>query len=136
MTRLQPILSLLLVLIITFTSSSCEKTEGEGGTSTIMGRVKVKNYNGDFTIKFGEYYSDGVDVYIIYGNDSIYSDDFETGIDGWYKFKYLNKGNYKVYAMSKDSTRTSPSGSVPVIKEVNIDENNSTFIVEDIVIFD
>jgi hypothetical protein len=135
MTKLQPILSFLLVLIIILTSS-CEKTEGEGGTSTIIGRVKVKNYNSDFTIKFGEYYSDGVDVYIIYGNDSIYSDDFETGIDGWYKFEYLNKGKYKVYAMSADSTRTSPSGSVPVIKEVNIDENNSTFIVEDIVIFD
>ncbi|MFW5821043.1 MAG: hypothetical protein ACOCWA_07115 [Bacteroidota bacterium] len=115
---------------------SCEKEAGEGGTSIIMGRVKVKNYNSDFTIKYSEYYSEGIDVYIIYGNDSIYSDDFETGIDGWYRFEYLNKGKYKVYAMSKDSTRSSASGSIPVIQEVFIDENRSTFIPDDIVIFD
>lgn len=136
MTKIKPIHILFLAVAMIFIVASCEKTEGEGGTSTIIGRVKVKNYNSDFTIKFGEYYAEGVDVFIIYGDDSIYSDNFDTGIDGWYKFEYLNKGKYRVYAMSDDSTRTSPSGSVPIIKEVNIDENNSTFIVEDIVIFD
>jgi hypothetical protein len=136
MTKLQPFLGLFLSLILLIPIYSCEKTEGEGGTSTITGRVKVKNYNSDFTIKFGEYYEEGIDVYIIYGEDSIYSDDFETGIGGWYRFEYLNKGKYRVYAMSADSTRTSPSGSAPVIEEVFIDENNSTVIVEDIVIFD
>lgn len=123
-------------LILLFLPVSCEKTAGEGGTSEIIGRVKVKNYNGDFTIKYGEYYGEGIDVYIIYGNDSIYSDDFETGLGGWYKFEYLNKGKYKVYAMSADSTRTSPSGKVAVIKEVFINENNSTVIVDDIEVFD
>ena len=136
MTNLKTILCSIIVFTLILTGSSCEKTEGEGGTSTIIGRVKVKNYNSDFTIKFGEYYAEGIDVFIIYGEDSIYSDNFDTGINGWYKFEYLNKGIYKVYAMSDDSTRTSPSGSVPVIKEVKIDENNSTFIVDDIVIFD
>lgn len=101
-----------------------------------MGRVKVKHYNSDFTIKYGEYYGEGIDVYIIYGNDSIYSDDFETGLGGWYKFEYLNKGKYKLYAMSADSTRTSPSGEIAVIKEVFINENNSTVIVDDIEVFD
>ena len=126
---LVPVLSLFFL-------ASCEKEAGEGGTSTIMGRVKVKNYNSDFTIKYGEYYEEGIDVYIIYGNDSIYSDDFETGIDGWYRFEFLNKGKYRVYAMSADSTRTSASGSIPVVKEVFIDENKTTVIVNDIVIFD
>lgn len=136
MKRSSTLILFLLSIFFAFTGISCEKTEGEGGTSTIMGRVKVKNYNSDFTIKFGEYYSAGEDVYIIYGNDSIYSDDFKTGIDGWYRFEYLNKGKYKIYAISADSTRTSPSGEVPVIKEVVIDDNNSTVIVDDIVIFD
>ncbi len=127
--------SIVLIFSLIFLPA-CEKTEGEGGTSTIMGRVLVKDYNSDFTIKFREYYADGIDVYIIYGNDSIYSDDFETGIDGWYRFKFLNKGKYTLYAMSDDSTRTSPSGSVAVKKEVFINENNSTIIVEDIAIFE
>ncbi len=122
--------------ILLFLPFSCEKSAGEGGTSKIMGRVKVKHYNSDFTIKYGEYYGEGIDVYIIYGNDSIYSDDFETGLGGWYKFEYLNKGKYKLYAMSADSTRTSPSGEIAVIKEVFINENNSTVIVDDIEVFD
>ncbi len=126
----------LIFILSVFLFPSCEKTEGEGGTSVIMGRVKVKDYNNDFSIKFSEYYSEGVDVYIIYGKDSIYSDDFETGLGGWYRFKYLTKGEYKIYAMSKDSTRTSPSGLVPVMREVFINENNSTHIVDDIQIFD
>lgn len=126
----------LLFPVLLLLTVSCEKTAGEGGTSSIMGRVKVKNYNGDFTIKYSEYYGEGIDVYIIYGNDSVYSDDFETGLGGWYKFEYLNKGKYKVYAISADSTRTSPSGEIPVIKEVFINENNSTVIVDDIEVFD
>lgn len=116
--------------------SACEKEEGEGGTSTIMGRVYAKNYNSDFTIKLGEYYVQGVDVYIIYGNDSIPADDFETSLDGWYRFEYLNKGTYTVYVMSDDPDRQSPSGKIAVSQTVTIQDNHSTVIVDDLVIYE
>ena len=49
------LLARFLVLFFTlFFCLACEKEAGEGGTSTIMGRVKVKNYNSDFTILFME----------------------------------------------------------------------------------
>ena len=127
---LVPVIFLILLFV------GCEKEEGEGGTSTIIGRVYVKNYNSDFTIKLGEYYAADVDVYIMYGNDSIYSDDFKTSLNGWYRFEYLNKGKYTVYVLSADSSRQSPSGEVPVMKTVEITENNSTVVVDDLVIFD
>ena len=44
-----------------------------------MGQVFVQNYNSDFTILMGEYYSPDVDVFIIYGEDSIYADDLALG---------------------------------------------------------
>ncbi len=127
----------LLVLFVSVSLfSSCEKTEGEGGTSTIEGQVRVKNYNADFTVKLGDYYAPDVDVFIVYGDDKIYSDDFKTGIDGWYKFEFLNQGTYTIYTFSEDSTRTDPSNMIPVMTEITIDENNTTYIADDLVIFD
>ncbi|MCF8381546.1 MAG: hypothetical protein K9H49_18375 [Bacteroidales bacterium] len=127
--------SMLLVLFVAILSS-CEKPEGEGGTSTIMGQVKVKNYNTDFTIKIAEYYSPDIDVFIIYGEDSIYSDDFKTGLNGWYRFEFLTKGTYTIYTYSKDSTRRDPSNMIPVSTIVKIGEDNEVYIADELVIFD
>ena len=125
-----------LVIFLSFSLLSCEKKEGEGGTSTIMGRILAKNFNEDFSIQVGEYYAPDVDVFIIYGKDSIYADDFKTNEDGWYRFKFLNKGEYTIYAYSEDPTRTSDSKYIPVSETVTIDENNSTVIVDDLVIYE
>ena len=127
---------LWVIIALSITFLSCEKEVGEGGTSTLKGRVLVKNYNSDFSVKLGEYYAPGVDVFILYGNDMIYSDKFETGLDGWYHFEFLTKGEYTVYALSADSTRQSPSGETVVLQKVSITENNQTVTVPDIVIFD
>jgi len=127
---------ILLIVSAFLMIISCEIEEGEGGSSTIIGKVLVKNYNSDFTVKLGEYYAPGIDVYIVYGDDEIYSDKFETGIDGWYRFEFLTKGDYTVYAFSKDSTRQSQSGVVAVQKKVTITKNNQEVLLDDIVIFD
>ncbi len=126
----------ILLLILLISAVSCNKDEGEGGTSTITGKIYVLDYNPTFTIKIGEYYAPDEDVYIIYGNDSIYSDDFKTNYDGSYQFKYLRKGTYAIYAYSMDSTY--PSGTNPpmmkIMKTVEITEKNQTVKVDDIVI--
>jgi hypothetical protein len=130
------ILSLAFFSFLLFSTTACEKEEGEGGTSSITGRVYAIDYNSEWTVKKGEYYAPGIDVFIIYGNDSIYSDQFETGIGGWYRFNYLREGNYTVYAFSRDSTQQEPSGEIPVIKRVKITGKDQTVVVDDIVIFD
>ena len=122
---------LLMVLMI-----SCEKEEGEGGTSTIAGKVKVREYNGNFTYLMGEYYAGDQDVYIIYGNDSVYSDKFTTSYDGTYRFEYLREGKYKVYAYSLDSAAYPLDKIKAVIKEVTIAGKNQVVDVEDIVVLD
>ena len=128
-------LKIFFLILAVGVISACEKEEGEGGTSTIVGRVYAQNYNSDFTVKLGEYYAEGVDVYIIYGDEVVYSDDFETGLDGWYRFQFLNKGTYTIYAISKDPTRQSPSGEIAVSQTVTIKSNHSTVVVDDLVIY-
>ncbi len=124
--------TIILPLMILFIS--CEKEEGEGGTSTIIGKVYIKDYNAEFTKILNEYYAADEDVFIVYGSDKVYGDDFKTHFDGTYRFQYLQKGTYTVYAYSKDSTYTSPSGLVSVMKEIKITDNNQIVEVEDLVI--
>ncbi len=123
------------LLTISFLIQSCTKEEGEGGTSTVTGRVYAINYNSEWTVNKGEYYAPGVDVFILYGKDSIYNDHFETGLGGWYRFDYLREGTYTVYAFSRDSSQTNPSGEVPVVKTVRVTGKNQVVQVEDIKIF-
>lgn len=116
--------------------SSCEKPEGEGGASTIVGKVIVEEYDPSFTTLIKTYYAQEERVYIIYGDDITHSDDVRTNFDGTYRFSFLRKGTYHIYAYSKDSTGTSESGVIPIIKTVTITSNNQVVEVEDIVILD
>ena len=63
---------------------------------------------------------------------SIYNDSFETSWDGTYRFDYLRKGNYVLYAYS--DCDSCPSGKEPVFWEVTIDNNNQLYQISDQVI--
>ncbi len=126
-------LSLIAVIFCTF---SCKKTEGPGGTSTIIGKIWAKDYTSDFSYLKAEFWAEEEDVYIIYGNDSIYSDRTKTNYDGSYWFQNLNPGSYTIYAYSRDSSRVnySPSGRIPIKVTVNIDKNGTDVIAPQITI--
>ncbi len=123
---------LFLFSILTIGFSSCEKGEGEGGTSTIKGKIYVINYNSDFTDINSEYYGQEEDVYIVYGDDEIYNDSFETHYDGSYRFQYLRQGTYKIFAYSKDTL--APSGKIAKEVIVTITEDDQVKELDDIVI--
>lgn len=117
--------------------SSCEKDAGRGGTSTIKGMVMVQEYNKDFTIKIGDPYpGQGVDVYIIYGNDEVHGDRFKTGWDGKFEFNYLQNGSYRVYALSKDPNNLTTKEKIPVSALVEITDKDQTKDVGELVIID
>ncbi len=124
------IISFSLILLI----NSCTKDEGLGGNAVIEGKVYVLDYNAELTNKLGEFYGPDIDVYIIYGNDVIYSDDFKTSYDGSYRFDHLRTGNYSVFAYSEDTTFSSESKIIPVFKHVTIIDKDEVFDVDDIVI--
>ena len=113
------------IVITSFCVSSCSKDAGQGGNSTIWGKVYVKDYNTDFSHLIYEYYAPEIDVYIIYGNDMSYGDRTRTNYDGTYEFKYLRSGNYKIYAYSTDSLNPN-SSMLPVIQNVEITKRKQT----------
>jgi hypothetical protein len=125
-------LALFALSLIAF--FACEEGPGEGGTSTIRGKVITREYNGDFTISRGEYPAAKEDVYIIYGEDFVYGDRFETSFDGAYEFNYLRPGSYMVFAYSKDSTNLITDERIAVVKEVEITKDNQIVEVPDIII--
>src|SRR5665811_945381 len=115
-------------LIILFSAAlfSCSKEAGDGGNSTIYGKIIAYNYNAEFTNLRGIYPAADEDVYLIYGEDRSYSQRVRTNYNGIYEFKYLRPGDYTIYAYSKDSTLTLVSGIYPVIRNVKIDDNKQT----------
>ncbi len=129
--------SIPLVLVLLFSSVlfSCSKEAGDGGNSTIYGKIIAYNYNAEFTYLRGIYPAADEDVYIIYGSDRSYSERIRSNYEGVYEFRYLRPGDYTLYTYSKDSTLTLVSGIYAVIQKVTIKENRQTVEAEDMKIF-
>jgi len=127
--------SFLIISMLCLILFSCAKEAGEGGNSTIYGKLIAYNYNAEFTNLKGIFPASDEDVYIIYGNDRSYSQRVRSNYEGVYEFKYLRQGDYTVYVYSKDSTLTLPSGLYAEIRKVKITKNRETVQVEDIKIF-
>jgi hypothetical protein len=124
---------LLFASIIVMLFAACEKEAGEGGTSEIRGKVYVLDYNADMMYLLKEYYAPEEDVYIIYGDDDIYTERFRTNYDGSFVFRYLRKGKYKIFAYSKNLEVE--AGVEPVFVEVEITKDNQVVeLPSDIVI--
>jgi len=133
-------MKILLTFFLTVLISmlfSCKKDEGPGGTSNIIGKVWVQDYSNNFTVLTSEYWAEEENVYIIYGNDTIYSDRTKTTYNGSYWFQYLHEGTYTIYAYSNDSSTVnpSPSGRIPVKVKVTIDKSGVDYIAPQLTIF-
>jgi len=131
-TGLQILLIMAVALSLTF--QACKKIAGEGGTSTVTGKVYAKDYNATFTVLQGEYYVPDKYVFIVYGDAKDYGNKVRTSYDGTYEFKYLRPGNYKVYCFSKDSLLQT-NAEIGIIKEVTISKQYQEVTVPDITIF-
>ena len=106
--------------------TGCKKEEGVGGTSYITGKVFVRQYNSNFTVKTDQYYATDEDVFIVYGDEEVYGDKVSTNYDGTFRFDYLREGNYKVFSYSEDSAGYPTKRMIPVIKNVKISGRNKT----------
>ncbi|MGB0932840.1 MAG: hypothetical protein ACPGU5_01065 [Lishizhenia sp.] len=128
MSKVKLILSVVLLAAV----FGCTKNAGEGGSSSIIGKVFVENYNAAGILQ-ESYYGPEEDVFIIYGNASnTYDDDFKTSFDGSYKFEYLAKGEYTVFAYSECDD--CESGVEVVSQTVTINENKTEFELPDLVV--
>jgi hypothetical protein len=117
---------ILLSGVITLLIYGCKKGPGEGGNSSIRGYLEVIKMNQFLTDTMAIYGGADEDVYIIYGDDISYGDRIRSGPDGVFEFKFLRKGDYKVYVYSQDTLGFGLPDTVPnkfaVMKEANITE--------------
>ena len=96
---------------------SCNKGPGEGGTGTVQGYVKLVHHpDDDYTLIPDTVVAAKTDVFIVYGDESYFGNDVETGADGMYQFEYLRPGDYTVFAYSTLST----GEKVAVSESVNL----------------
>lgn len=87
---------------------ACQKEAGEGGTSSIIGKVvtyEISHFDVPGTNQrvdtLGYYYQADEEVYIIYGDeDNYYDDSYETSFDGSFRFENLRKGKYSIFIYS------------------------------------
>lgn len=123
----------VICLSLSLTFFACKKDPGPGGFATIHGKLLVIDYNSNFTAVNDSFYAKGENVYITYGSDSTVADNVKTSFNGEFKFEYLRKGKYTVFAVSKDSTTTS-SKTKAIIREIEITEKKQNIDIGDIVI--
>ncbi|MBX7109160.1 MAG: hypothetical protein K1X61_10980 [Chitinophagales bacterium] len=125
------IFNLFFLLSGTIWMNGCTKGPGEGGTSTIKGKVFINDYNGAGVLQ-SSYYAPEERVYLIFGDDDFYGLDTRTSYDGTYEFLYLKKGSYTVFAYS--DCDTCASTVEPSLKHIEITENHATVEVDDIIL--
>ena len=80
--------------------SSCSKEAGTGGFASVSGVIWTQDWDNTFSIINSEFPAMDEDVYLMYGTDSIPSEDVKTSYNGWYNFSYLQPGKYTLYVYS------------------------------------
>ena len=124
--------------LLTLIFSACKKDPGPGGRASIKGKVYAEYWDKSFTAKKDSNYAPNVNVFIIYGDEATFGDDQNTAFDGTYEFKYLQKGNYKIYAYSRDSSGVATgqlnafAPNIAVVKSVTITDKEEVLEVDDI----
>ena len=129
--QLLRILPALAIVLSVFVLGGCSNLPGDGGTSTITGKIYTELYN-ESNILYQEYYSPDEKVYIVYGDNIGYDDEVSTSYDGTYKFEFLRKGTYTIFVYS-DCLGCPGSFETRMI-EIEITDNNSVIELEDIII--
>ena len=90
-----------LLIPIACLITACNKDEGFGGSSSLEGYVYEVRHNDDnFSFQTDIFPSLDKDVFIEFGDDLNIGQRIRSGRDGYFRFDYLRKGIYTVYALS------------------------------------
>lgn len=128
---------ILVMALIIFTG--CEKEEGEGGRSSIKGKVIEQEMDTFLNPEVvNEYPMTEERVYIIYGDETeVYDDDMRTDFEGRYHFRFLREGTYTIFTYTEcnvfDDGCQENGGVYPVIRTVELGKNEALEL-EDIVV--
>ena len=97
---------IILLVALGLVLSSCENSEGRGGTGSISGTITEHFFNDDYSALIYERAAIDEEVFILYGDEYEAGDRTITGITGEFRFDFLYPGIYSIYFRSQDSTKT------------------------------
>ena len=112
----------LLLLPIVTGLYSCEKQEGEGGLSSIKGRLIVKEYNNDYSVLQKQHPAQNTDIYINYGTKDKIGDDMETNFNGSFRFSNLHPGDYTIWYETEDTASGTANTNIVRKKEISLNK--------------
>jgi len=131
----------ILVFAVILSLASCKKEEGDGGNSSITGRVMIErrvNLDNYSTARDTIPAADQ-DVFIIYGDHVSPDDRIQTNYNGEFEFLYLRPGNYTIYTFSKDTTATPTpwdEDHLTILKRIEITDKKQQRSIGDMLIYD
>jgi len=128
----------LLLLSCIICLFSCQKEPGEGGNSSITGKVVTKVFNLE-TFEFDYLPIADRRVYILYGleeNRGI-DEDTNTSYDGSFQFDYLREGEYRIFTYSDCLlSNDCPLKSETILQDTTITKPNQDILLTDFIITD
>lgn len=124
---------LIFLLMLSLFTLACSKEPGEGGSSTIKGRVFGYDINQSGNVTDSAYVQDAR-VYISYGSSTTVDDDIRTSYTGEYIFRGLRKGKYTLFVYSQ--CNSCPFNQEVVKQTIEITNNRQEVTAPDFVIFD
>ena len=129
------------IILAVFIFSSCKKEAGDGGNSSIKGKIsrQIRVVLNNPSTAIGTFPAADEDVYIIYGDHVSPDDRVQTNYDGEYEFLYLRPGKYKVYTFSMDTNSVAvpwDEEHMTVLQELEITDGNQRLDAADMTIYD
>ncbi len=105
---------------------ACKKEEGEGGKAEIRGFLYRKNAGSSDSTAYPDQR-----VYIVYGDHDFHDDDVRTDGTGKFVFRWLRKGNYRVYAFGEclGATPGCADGLIELSRNVEISGKKEVVVV-------
>jgi hypothetical protein len=129
------------VILTVFVFASCKKEAGDGGNSSIQGKIsrEIRVVLNNPSTAIGTFPAADEDVFIIYGDHVSPDDRVQTNYNGEYEFLYLRPGKYTVYAFSADTNSVAvpwDEDHMTVLREVEISDGKQQISAADMTIYD
>ena len=132
---MKPILFSFSLCLIAFGFASCTKESGTGGFASVSGVVWTQDWDNTFSIINSEFPAMDEDVYLMYGTDSIPSEDVKTSYNGWFSFPFLQPGKYILYVYSNRYITPGNTNKLePVLIPFEIKDKREKLVLDTIVI--
>jgi len=130
-----------LAILIVFVFVSCKKEAGDGGNSSIKGKItrELRVVLSNPATAVGTFPAADEDVFIIYGDHVSPDDRVQTNYNGEYEFLYLRPGKYTVYAFSADTNSVAvpwDEDHMTVLQELEITDGEQTIVAADMTLYD